>query len=257
MKDITSRADELLEVIIAIAKRDFRTKATVTGDGSDADALAAGINMLGEELEHSSISLHEKEVLLKEVHHRVKNNLQIVSSLLNLQSSFIEDEDVQKRLQESQDRIKSMALIHEMIYQSNDLSSIEMGGYLRELASYLLRSYTVDIEVSCHVNIIPPSVRFDVDRAIPIGLIVNELVTNCLKYAFKEEDESPELQISLVLEEEEYTLQIADNGKGMSGDVSDPDTLGLSLVHALVDQLNGTVESNSDNGLSVSVRFKA
>lgn len=251
-----TREEELLEVLIAIAKRDFTKRAEISDCGSSMDALAAGINMLGEEMEYSSISLQEKEILLKEVHHRVKNNLQIISSLLNLQSSFIEDEIAKDQIRESQDRIKSMALIHEMIYQSDDLSSIEMGTYLREIASYLVRSGSPNgFHVPCHVNVEPEVCNFDIDTAIPVGLIVNELVTNSLKYAFSEVEE-PELRVDVVCDcEGNCVLSVADNGSGMETNINDPDTLGLSLVQSLTEQLNGTIKLDNSNGVEITIEF--
>lgn len=260
MENEEDRVEQYLEVIVALAKRDFTRKAVVGFNGDAMDALGAGINMLGEELRDSSISLNEKEVLLKEIHHRVKNNLQIISSLLNLQSSFIRDEAASRKIRESQDRIKSMALIHEMIYQSEDLSSIEMGSYLRQLQAYLFRSYPVENElIECSVNLSPEKLYFKVDHAIPIGLILNELVTNSLKYAFTGANKNPQIDISLVMENENvFVLDVADNGQGFEGStqLEDPETLGLSLVQSLVEQLDGTLSKPvTSQGTRFSIGF--
>ena len=135
------RANEVLEVIMAFARQDFGKKVDLKNDNSVLDGIGAGVNMLGEELQHSTISLREKEQLLKEIHHRVKNNMQIISSLLSLQSESTEDEKFIALIRESRNRINSMALVHEMLYQSEDLSKIELKEYIETLTSSVHRSY--------------------------------------------------------------------------------------------------------------------
>lgn len=187
-------------------------------------------------------SLKEKEVLLKEIHHRVKNNLQIISSLLNLQSGEIEDPKASQKFTESQDRVKAMALIHERLYQSGDLATIDFPGYVRNLAAHLFRSYKVNA-AAIRMTLKIESVPMSLDVAIPCGLIVNELISNAFKYAFPPPKEG-EIAISFSAEGSNILkLIVADNGVGFPGDC-DPektDSLGLKLVRTLTEQLGGTL----------------
>ncbi|MBK7669411.1 MAG: hypothetical protein IPJ32_19935 [Sphingobacteriaceae bacterium] len=149
-----SRANEILEVILSFARLDFSRKVTISKDDDVLDGIGSGVNMLGEELKHSALSLKEKEHLLKEIHHRVKNNLQIVSSLLNLQSESIVDEKYLGLIKESHNRINSMALVHEMLYKSKDLSKIELKEYIEVLSSSVNMSYSSPAkEISFKYNI--------------------------------------------------------------------------------------------------------
>jgi PAS domain S-box-containing protein len=191
-------------------------------------------------------SLHEKEVLLKEVHHRVKNNMQVISSLLNLQSEYIKDETVVRVLRESQNRVKSMALIHEKLYQSRNLAIIDFGEYVRELSTQIFRSYgMISNKVSLQVTV--ENVSLGVDRAIPCGIILNELVSNALKYAFPNGNGG---RVTLVLRENppgRIELQVGDDGVGIPEgvEVETAETLGLSLVRMLTEQIQGRLESRN------------
>jgi PAS domain S-box-containing protein len=208
-------------------------------------------------------SLHEKEVLLKEVHHRVKNNMQVISSLLNLQSEFIKDDTIVRVLRESQNRVKSMALIHEKLYQSRNLAVIDFGEYVRELSTQIFRSYGMSSsKVTLQVDV--ESVALAVDRAIPCGIIVNELVSNALKYAFPNGKGGA---VTLALRETpqgRVELQIGDNGIGIPEgvEVKTAETLGLSLVRMLTEQIqgelvacHGTPASGSDHGTYFTLSF--
>ncbi len=200
-------------------------------------------------------SLKEKEVLLKEIHHRVKNNLQIVSSLLNLQQSSIEGEKTLEVFKESQNRIKSMALIHEKLYQSEDLTKIDFPEYIRSLVYYLFKSYAVDYASITHI-INVEEVFFDIDISIPCGLIINELISNSLKYAFPD-GRKGEIKIDLYTEGEKSILKISDNGIGLPEGVNfkNTETLGLRLVNILVNQIDGKMELNNTNGTSFKIEF--
>ena len=199
-------------------------------------------------------SLKEKEVLLKEIHHRVKNNLQVISSILNLQSSFVEDENTLGILQESRNRIRSMAIIHENLYRTEDFSSINFSSYLDNLTSNLVSSYRIDEEVILNTNF--KEVDLILDQAIPCGLLVNELVTNALKYAWKEGEAGT---ITMVLEEKEGVvhLEIADDGVGLPVNFEEmkSDTLGLQLVVTLVEQLDGEINVDIKNGTKYLIKF--
>jgi len=193
--------------------------------------------------EHIKTSLREKEVLLKEIHHRVKNNLQVISSLLSLQAEYLKDEAMVKIFRESQNRVKSMALIHEKIYQSRNLAEVDFGEYLRELATQLFRSYGIGTH-GIFMNINADKVVLGVDRAIPCGIIVNELVSNALKYAFPEKA-GGRVDITLHTNGKgEIILTVRDNGVGLPPDIDfeTSDSLGLMLVRMLSEQLQGEVK---------------
>lgn len=203
-------------------------------------------------------SLEEKEILLKEVHHRVKNNMQIISSLLNLHSVSISDLRTRSLFLESQNRVKSMALVHELLYQTQDLARIDMAQYTERLISVLQSSFaakTNHIAISSKIS----NISLDIDSAIPCGLIINELVTNALKHAF---DQHRRGHIQITLEwsgDKTMTLAVSDDGKGAPNDllVETRPTLGLSLVQALSEQLKGTIHINTQKGTTVAVTFPA
>ncbi|UII78920.1 sensor histidine kinase [Flagellimonas sp. CMM7] len=192
--------------------------------------------------------IDEKETLLKEVHHRVKNNLQTVSSLLSLQSRSIADKKISSIIKSSQNRVVSMAMVHEMLYKRDDyLSKIELKPYVKELCEYLVRSVkgnTNNVKVKLDID----ENKLSIDTVIPLGLIINETITNALKYGITE-DEAGEIQISLrKLSEKRYEMYIGDNGIGYSDDI-DPKTsksLGLKLIYNLARQLRGSITRDSE-----------
>jgi len=194
-------------------------------------------------------SLDEKELLLREIHHRVKNNMQIISSLLNLQRSYIQDEEADNLLQESQGRVKSMALVHEKLYQTDDLARINVAEYIRSLSMNLFHSYTVNPGIKLTLDV--GDVYFNIDTAVPLGLIINELVSNSLKYAFCDQDDG-EIHISLEETDESgvYHLKVWDDGVGFPSDLdfNNTNSLGLKLVNTLVDQLDGEIDMVDDGG---------
>jgi len=202
-------------------------------------------------------ALEEREVLLREIHHRVKNNLQIISSLLKLQSRYIEDEKYSGIFQESQDRIRSMALIHDRLYHSENLANIDFKDYIRNLASNLFHTYKASagkIELKIDVE----DVSLGIDTAIPCGLIINELVSNSLKHAFPDGREG---EIKIILsstDENEVELIVSDDGVGIPEELDFRNTasLGLQLVVALVEQLQGEIELNRAKGTEFRIKFK-
>ncbi|MCL5029906.1 MAG: CHASE3 domain-containing protein [Bacteroidetes bacterium] len=206
--------------------------------------------------EQISNSLQEKVVLLREIHHRVKNNLQVISSLLNLQSSYIEDKKALEIFRESQNRIRSMALIHEKLYQSKDLNKIEFSEYVKSLIKDLFSSYNVDTE-----RIILKSefegIYFEIDIAILCGLIINELVSNSLKHAFPS-GRKGEIYIELKNEEKKYILILRDTGIGFPAglDFRKTESLGLQLVNTLTDQLGGKIELNQNGCTEFKIVFE-
>lgn len=199
-------------------------------------------------------SLNEKELLLREIHHRVKNNMQIISSLLNLQRSYIHDEEAANILQESQGRVKSMALIHEKLYQTSDLARINVEEYIQSLTMNLFHSYTVNPGIKLSMDV--SDLYFNIDTAVPLGLIINELVSNSLKYAFKDRDEG-EIRISLLetAEPGKYLLLIRDDGTGFPHelDFAESHSLGLQLVNTLVNQLDGEIEMITNGGTTFNI----
>jgi two-component sensor histidine kinase len=200
-------------------------------------------------------SLKQKELLLREIHHRVKNNLQIISSLLNLQSTHITDEKILDHFKDTQNRIKSISLVHEKLYQSEYITQIDILNYIQRLVDDLVRNYgRQDIKISLDVESIP----VDTDTAIPCGLIINELVSNSLKHAFPG-NKSGEIRITLKkLKSDEFELIISDNGVGISKDLDlrKLDTLGLELVYNLVNQLDGTIKLQRSPGTTLNIKFK-
>ncbi len=198
----------------------------------------------------------EKELLLKEIHHRVKNNLQIISSLLDLQSNKIEDTTARTAIADGQARVKSMALIHHKLYQHEDIATINFKEYTEQLYHQIMATLT-DMEPNLILDI-DAKVAFDIDTAIPLGLILNELLTNACKYAFAN-NTRPELKIVLKkLEEGSYLLQVQDNGKGMPVDfqLQKARSLGLRLVRRLSKQLFGKATYENSNGALFSIYFK-
>jgi PAS domain S-box-containing protein len=203
-------------------------------------------------------SLAEKEVLLKEVHHRVKNNLQIVSSLLDLQSGYIEDESSRDFFRDSQNRIRSMALIHQMLYQSESLAFIDLREYIEDLANYLFSTTVHDPDL-IHLNVDMGDISLGMDEAIPCGLIINELISNSLKHGFPD-NRGGEIMIRSRIEDGWIVLTLSDNGVGLPPglDFRKTETLGLQLVTTLVKQLRGKIAINDEqSGTIFTIEFPA
>ncbi|MCH8495862.1 MAG: PAS domain S-box protein, partial [Balneolales bacterium] len=198
-------------------------------------------------------SLREKEVMLKEIHHRVKNNLQIVSSLLELQALQINDPNTKLLFEDSQSRVRSMALVHERIYKSQDLANINYREYLEELVQYLFESFQSD---KVKLKITADNVMMSIDAAVPLGIIINELVTNSLKYAFPN-GRAGTISVGLSRIDDRITLIIEDNGIGLPKHirVGKHPTLGLELVNALTLQLNASIETDTSNGTKYTIEL--
>jgi len=196
-------------------------------------------------------SLEEKEILLKEIHHRIKNNLQIISSLLSLQTMTTNRNDTFK---ETQDRIRSMALIHEQLYQSEDLARINFKEYTEKLIRNLLNSYPTGKSITTKLDI--ENLSLEVDTAIPLSLIMNELLTNALKYAFNGKDKGT-IEITFKRVKDKLELKIADDGIGFpEHKLHESKSLGLKLVNILVKQLEGTLSIKSQDGSCFKIAFK-
>jgi PAS domain S-box-containing protein len=249
-------------LVLAVADKPDRYSHT---DVHQLELLATGVwfqirrKRIEEELRSNEqqlrVSLEEKEVLLKEIHHRVKNNMQIISSLMNLQKLSIDNEEYRAAFTDSQNRIKTMALVHEKLYRSHNLTNINIREYVRSLVTDLVDTYeggtgrtVVDIRVE--------SMSLEIDTAIACGLIVNELVSNSLKYAF-DAVESPHLGVSLERLGSEYRLSVTDNGAGLPEHVEPArsTTLGLKLVTNLTHQLGGSLTIERNDGTSFEIRW--
>jgi len=195
----------------------------------------------------------EREVLLKEIHHRVKNNLQVISSLLSMQSRTMKESEAKAAVREGQSRIKSMSLIHQKLYGENNLSKINMREYIEELSDFLFKSYKPGNDI--HKLIEAEELLLDVDIAMPLGLIVNELISNALKYAFDPKMEGM-VKVSLLKVDSSLVLNISDSGKGLPQNFSSSQSMGMNLVNILVTQLDGTMHISQGEGTSFVIKFK-
>ncbi len=201
-------------------------------------------------------SLKEKEILLSEIHHRVKNNLQVINSLLNLQIKYIRDEYDKGLFKETRDRIYTMSLIHEKLYQTRDLANIEFKSYIKELANQLFNSYQQDINIIEYI-IEADDIILGVDLAIPCAQIINELISNSLKYAFPNGEKGMVKIFFSKINNGKHTLIVSDNGIGFPEDIDikNSDSLGFKIVNALVNQLKGDIKLDRSKGTKLTITF--
>ncbi len=201
-------------------------------------------------------SLKEKEILLHEVHHRVKNNMQVINSLLKLQANNTKDEQIKNVLKESQSRVYAMSAVHETLHGSENLSKIDLKSYLSKITTVIFQTYSIDhrkVKLSSSVEDSP----ININQAYPLGLIINELISNSLKYAFPE-DRNGDITVKLKKLGKEFKLSVKDNGIGMPEgfEWENSSTLGLKLVRTLVEnQLDGSIDMESKNGTKFTVKF--
>jgi PAS domain S-box-containing protein len=201
-------------------------------------------------------SLKEKDLLLKEIHHRVKNNLQIIISLLNLQSGYIKDEETLKAVREGQNRVRSMALVHEKFYQSDELGEIDFKEYTEKLCHFLKQSYA-DHDAPIAISVDAEGIGFDMDTAMPCGLLITEIVSNSLKYGFPNHREG-HIHIEFrKVPDKKVQMKISDDGIGLpSGfDIEKSESLGMQLIIALTSQLDGELKFSGENGTMFTVTF--
>lgn len=233
---------------------DYRINSTAL---NEIGTLSNAFDQMVENLKNITISLDEKEVLLREIHHRVKNNLQMVQSLLSLQLNQFSSSEAVAPIKDSMHRITSIAMVHETLYKSEDLSTVNLVHYFQDLVDYLMKSLRPSgspVEIKCKIEQLP----INLDAVISCGLIVNELVTNALKYAF-----SPDMkgEISVVLRERSNNLvelEVSDNGVGVDDveSLGAKGSLGINLVSILAEnQLDGTLEMRNSSGLTSTIRF--
>lgn len=230
--------------------REYRARLAVSGE----DEIVAIIIDITEHKQAEEA--RRKEILIKEIHHRVKNNLQVISSLLFLQSRKIKDENIIAMFTESQNRVRSMAIAHQELYQSEDLVSIDFADYVKNLTNYLYQSYGINSNV-IQLNLNISKVLMGIDTAIPLGLAINELVSNSIKHAFPE-GKRGEINIDLRSEGDDYTLVIRDTGIGFPEDVDfrNTDSLGMQLVITLVEQIEGTIQLFHNGCTEFKIEFK-
>jgi two-component sensor histidine kinase len=241
------------EVLSAVQNNDFSRQVTVYGEG-DFRILTEGIEKTRETLSEM-IQEREKleEIRKKEIHHRIKNNLQVISSLLDLEADKFTDESVIEAFKESQNRVISMALVHEELYRSQDMESIDFSDYLMKLVNELSYSYIIEKE-SIKIKTNVETVFLDMDTAIPLGMIVNELISNSFKHAFSP-GEKGEIYVNLSLDNGKLILAVGDNGTGFPEHVNfrETDSLGLQLVTTLISQIGGILELERDGGTSFRI----
>lgn len=201
-------------------------------------------------------ALEEKELLMREIHHRVKNNLQTISSLLNLQSRYIKDEHALEAIQKGRNRVQSMAILHKSLYSEDDLTSVDMQQYFANLAKSIFNSYKLR-EDQIKLNIEANDIKLDIDSVIPIGLIINELITNSLKHAFTESKElHAEIGVKLRESSDAYELIVSDNGKGVSDEIlarEQEESFGQRMIRAFAQKLRATINVNNQNGTEVCI----
>ena len=251
----SERINHILSNLLELAAGKFNISELAEIQNDSLDAIDRGLVMLGEQLESNKKQqeqfIIEKENMMREIHHRVKNNMQIISSLLNLQMADFTDEITRNAFRQSQLRIKSMALIHEMLYKSDDFSKVNLQEYLQKMVSLLIHSITGPNE-NIRLSLKVEQVKINIDSAVSIGLLVNEAVTNSLIHGLEREGE---IYIHFFTGEEgECFLEIGDNGKGFN-ETETKQGLGLRLISILNDQLNGALSRKLEKGTHYSIRF--
>ena len=261
-----NRIEDCQEILLDYARYDFSRSAAITPERDELDALALTINIAGEELQiaekqvdvHKALqtSMTEKDVLLREVHHRVKNNMQLITSLLSLQANKVQDERLEEEFKYTQYRIRSMAMVHEMLYGTGKLASVDYEQYLQELIGTLvvsMKGYVNNIETHLDAS----GIQLNVDTAIPLGLLLNELLTNSLMHAFPG-DSGGQISVAIKRLPDHYELKMSDNGIGFPDDFDfqDNTSLGLGLIDTLTLQLDGTLHRETNNGTTYLITFK-
>jgi two-component sensor histidine kinase len=257
-----SRIHDIMELLMAYARLDFESQIQIDTRDDELSAIAAGVNMLGEELKANTISLREKERLLKELHHRVKNNMQIIVSMLRLQTMNETDPKILSFVRDSKSRIDAMALVHEMLYSSNGFEFTQLSEYVDFLQRSIFMSYAPPKhEISAEMDI-SDDCFFNIDRMIPLGLIINEVITNSLKHAF------PDKKGKIVIDgkkvgEKQHVFVYEDDGIGLPEDFNfdQTESLGMQLIQMLVEQIDGALKLSAVRpgserpGLRVEIRF--
>ncbi len=206
--------------------------------------------------QYTKAALQEKEILLAEIHHRVKNNMAVISGLIGLQSNYVEDEKAKELFEESRNRIHSMALIHDKLYQHETFAKIEFCAYINDLVDHIKGSYNAT-EADVSFSITCNDIFLNIQQAVPCGLVLNELISNSFKHAFKGRKEG-EIKIVCTKMGEKFTMMVSDNGVGYDADkaLKESNSLGLTLINALVEQINGTVKTTNHSGTTYYISFE-
>ncbi|MBC8384333.1 MAG: PAS domain S-box protein [Candidatus Cloacimonetes bacterium] len=254
-EEITKKSIELETQFEESEKQRIATLSVLSDLNETTRNLKAEISVRKQAEVQIKKDLEVKTILLREVHHRVNNNMQIISSLLNMQSNYIKDDEDKMLLKESRNRVQTMALIHEKLYNSEDFSSIDFNSFIRSSVMYLMSFYSVDSR-QIKFRFETGDIFVDLNLAIPCGLIINELVSNALKYAFPE-NRKGEVLISTKFIGDNYTFIISDNGIGLpeETDLKNHDKFGLHLVDILIRQIKGKVEIDRQNGTKFTICF--
>lgn len=266
-KTFSDPIKDMMEATRKIANGDLNTKIDIRSK-DEIGELAKSFNIMANDLDksrkelkenelHALESLREKDMLLREIHHRVKNNMQIISSLLNHQSEYINDSRINDVFKESQSRISSMALVHEKLYQSKDIDKIDIRDYITDLSASIFQSYQINPgRITFYMNI--DNILLNIDQAIPCGLIINELMTNSIKYAFPEEN-TGKIRVEFHKGGDKmFELTVGDNGIGFQEKIDFRKTrsLGLHLVTILAEkQLHGQITLDQSNGTEFKIKF--
>jgi len=255
-----NRIQEIMELLMSYARLDFDKKIQIDTRQDELTAISAGVNMLGEELKVNSISLKEKERLLKELHHRVKNNMQIITSMLRLQTINETDPKILAFVRDSKSRIESMALVHEMLYSSDGFEFTQLSEYIDFLQRSIFMSYAppahkINVELK-----VSEKCYFKIDNMIPLGLIINELITNSLKHAFRDRVGTILIQAEKI-GERGFVVVYEDDGLGLKENfkIEDSETLGMQLIEMLSDQLDAKISFGSKgtrSGKKFGLRFE-
>jgi two-component sensor histidine kinase len=244
----------LIMSLIAVSLVGFNFYTRSRRKGKEKENLERIVSERTSELKFKN---KQKELMLQEIHHRVKNNLQLISSLLRLQTNFKGDKDVDEILANCNNRIKCMAILHDKLCQANDYSEINSQQYFTELSTYVAGNYNNIKNIIIDIDVEPLTLH--INKLIPCGLIINELVSNAYKYAFDENNSDNLISIKFSKNEEEknYHLTISDNGKGFpeSFDIENQSGLGLVIVPSLVEQLDGKIKFEKNNGAQVHITF--
>tara|TARA_B100000809_G_C15027762_1_gene490805 strand:+ start:114 stop:899 length:786 start_codon:yes stop_codon:yes gene_type:complete len=253
------RISHILNNLLELASGNFDISDLPDVKNDDIDAIDRGIFMLGEQLKAEHLKqeqfIIEKETLIKEVHHRVKNNLQVITSLLSLQSNEIDNDRAKEIFLNSQNRIKSMAMIHEMLYRTEDFKQIDYNDYTQKLINNLIDLNLNKFEFKLDIE----DIFFNISTSIPLGLVINEIVTNSIKHGFEDSEKGA---ISIVIKnisDKNYIMKIGDNGIGNIQGWKDKESssLGLNLIELLIDQLNGTIKMDSKKrGINYIINFQ-
>jgi len=231
-------------------------KNIVWGNQTAILSIASDISERKQMEDALRVSLQEKNVLIREIHHRVKNNMQVISSLLQLQSDQINDDSIRLLFKEAKDRIRSMSLVHEKLYSTEHMDTIDLAFFINDLVTNLFRSYGINNN-RIQFTLEGKNVTLGIDDAVPLALILNELISNSLKHAFPGERKG---KINIRIEEKQgiITIELADNGIGTPANVqiNNTKTLGLKIVQALTEQINGSIELARNSGTRFILSFK-